>query len=436
VKERARAVRAIAKQVVGRTPDLRGEIPLGWYAHISPATCARCLAADGRNFDALNPPPIGFPGAVHLHDHCLPGPPHDTDQRVEDVDVTERVSIAVAERALADLRLRSTKGQAMTVETRTAVVTEIRGDKPGEKPGFTARAVQYGVADTYNTSWQRGVFADSLEQRMPPVVWGHDWNDPVGRTVSYRDSDGGLDIDVELDDFDAVPRARQAYAQLKSGTMSQFSFAFKRAQEEPDPKIRGCTRIVKADVDEFSIVLVGSVPGTHVKSMRTADGTIDSKTVVDVMTRFAGGGLDLVDALTELRSAAAGKAAKPEQPVQRFEFRALDGVREDGSDPADVLATVDAAMVKMAAELDKEDIQAARRFYSQAASRLSELQYLLGMTPGVDPSWDPYRAEKPAEMREAPMDQEWLKLEAASDADFLARLDRVTNHPDRSAWRR
>lgn len=432
VKERARAVRAVAKLVVGKKPDVRGEILLGWYAHISPATCARCLAADGRNFDALDPPPIGFPGAVHVHDHCLPGPPHDTDSRVEDVDAAERVSLAVAVRALIDLRLTATKGQAMTgtratdvavKETRTAVVTEMRGpgtDKPDAKPGFTARAVQYGVADTYNTSWQRGVFAESMERRMPSVVWGHDWNDPIGRVVAYRDSDAGLDIDVDLDDFDAVPRARQAHAQLKSGTMSQFSFAFRRAQEEPDPKLRGVTRIVKADVDEFSIVLNGSVPGTHVTSVRTADGTIDSQTVIDVVTRFAAGGVDLVDALTELRSAAAGKQVAPERPAARFELREIEGVEPSTIKPLDVLAEVDTAMTQVAEQLNVADVEAARKFFSKAANRLSELQYLLGMVPGITPNYM-WRDLKPEEQRaEAP-----VVLETATDDEFLAALDRV-----------
>jgi HK97 family phage prohead protease len=430
VKERARAVRAIAKQVVGKKPDSRGEILLGWYAHITPATCARCLAADGKNFDALEPPLIGFPGAVHVHDHCLPGPPHDTDARVENVDADERMSLGVAIRAVVDIRLRSTKGLAMTkTETRTAAVVEMRGpgtDKPDEKPGFTARAVQYGVADTYNTSWQRGVFAESLEQRMPSVVWGHDWNDPIGRVVAYRDSDGGLDIDVELDDFDAVPRARQAHAQLKSGSMSQFSFAFKRAVEEPDPAIRGCTRIVKADVDEFSIVLNGSVPGTHVKSVRTADGTVDAKTAADIVTRFAAGGLDLVDALTELRSGAGRSNETRVPPAARFEFRALDDSYVEGSTlkPLDVLAEVDTAMTQVAEQLNMSDVETARKYFSQAASRLSELQYLLGMVPGVTPNYV-WRDAKPDGVRTVQVVQPVSAEKAEDDVALLRALDRI-----------
>jgi HK97 family phage prohead protease len=391
VKERARAVRAVAKRVVGKTPDENGEILLGWYAHISPATCARCLAADGKNFDALEPPPIGYPGTVHPHDHCLPGPPHATDERVELVDPDIRGSVRQLTR-----RYRTERTAQMKTETRTAKVVEVRGgnaDKPDEKPGFTARAVVYGVPDTYRTSWQQGVFQDALEERMPSVVWNHDWADPVGRVVAYRDSSGGLDIDVEFDDFEAVPRARQAHAQMRSGTMDQFSFAFIRGEEEQDPNHRGVMRQVKAGLQEFSIVLNGSVPGTHSTSVRSAQ-TLDADTAAELLKRFAAGDVELDAAIAEVRAATKGaELAKP-----AYEFRAVDGGAE-GADPSTVLASVDAAMASVADQLDKEDVEAARRFFQQAASRLSELQYLLGMVPGLAPDSYAWRTEAPAEQR-------------------------------------
>lgn len=392
---RAKAAKRLAKMVAKREPDDNGEVLLGWYAHISDATCARCLLADGRNFNALNPPLIGWPGSVHPHDHCLPGPPHDTDERVEDVDPEARVACHDVVAALTELRTdrplwRSldhlkTRSTAMT-ETRTATVIEVRAAGENVAPGFTARAVQYGVADTYRTSWHPGVFADSMAKRMPSVVWGHDWNDPIGRVTGYRDVTGDdgtqwLEIDVDLDDLDSVPRAKQAYAQLRSGTMDQFSFAFRRIEETEDPEHRGVTRILKADIDEFSVVLNGSVPGTHTTSVRTAAGMVSADDAVALVQRMAKGELDLTSALVELRGKAGGSESGGNRQ-QTHELRALTGV--DGKvDPAAVLSEVDAAMVSMAASLDLEDVEAARRYFQSAASRLSELQWLLGMTPGV-----------------------------------------------------
>ena len=49
---------------------------LGWYATDDPKTSPECRAADGKNFYATSMPAIGFPGGVHDHCRCLPGPAH------------------------------------------------------------------------------------------------------------------------------------------------------------------------------------------------------------------------------------------------------------------------------------------------------------------------------------------------------------------------
>lgn len=63
----------------GRYGDL-----LGWYAKMDDRTSAECRAADHRNFNALVPPVIGYPGSVHLHCRCVPGPPFEGAKMVDD----------------------------------------------------------------------------------------------------------------------------------------------------------------------------------------------------------------------------------------------------------------------------------------------------------------------------------------------------------------
>lgn len=48
---------------------------LGWYTRIDTRTSPECLAANKHNFRADDMPLIGFPGAVHPHCRCSPGPP-------------------------------------------------------------------------------------------------------------------------------------------------------------------------------------------------------------------------------------------------------------------------------------------------------------------------------------------------------------------------
>jgi hypothetical protein len=49
---------------------------LGWNTVLDSHTSADCRAADGRNFYASTPPLIGYPGSVHPHCRCYPGPAH------------------------------------------------------------------------------------------------------------------------------------------------------------------------------------------------------------------------------------------------------------------------------------------------------------------------------------------------------------------------
>jgi HK97 family phage prohead protease len=222
-------------------------------------------------------------------------------------------------------------------ETRSAAVLEVRGENEGTVPGFTARVTNYEVPDSHRTSWNPGVFRESLERGLPVLVWGHDPNDPIGRAVAYReverrsaDEPAGLDVDFEFDDLDAVPRAKQAYAQVKSGTAREFSFAFERIEDQADPNHRGVTRITRANVHEFSIVMKGSVPGTKVLSVRSEAGeTVPETSALELLERMRTGEIDLTRALAELDALRA--------PAAMFEVRALVDVPEGSLDRARAL---------------------------------------------------------------------------------------------------
>jgi phage head maturation protease len=470
--DRQAALNGLIKAAGKRAPDAAGRLLLGWYLDDAANNCAACIAADGCNFDALDPPAIGWPGWVHPHCYCEAGAPHPTEVMVDDV-VTQRAELPAEFRdfqlepkyrasglqatangrklwkwltsaagtahfagsphpwqALVDFLISKgvspgqAKGEAtnimmataagkalfaaghkgskkrsdtMTTETRAAVITEVRGPgtaKPDEPPGFTARMVPYGVPDSYRTSWRQGVFGPALEKRAAaghsmPVVWNHDPGDPIGQVVAHRDEPDAFYADVEFDDLDAVPRAKQAHAQLRANaktgkpTMGQFSFAFVRGEEEEDPQHRGV--MLQTEVramHEFSVVLNGAVPGSGVVSTRTAGpaGMVDARTAADLFAKVAAGSLDLTDALLELRGATTSAA-----PAAKFEIRAVGDpdAGDAGDDPMAVLASVDAAMKTAAAGMDVEDVDEAKQFFSAAYSRLCDFMYLVGAVPGA-----------------------------------------------------
>lgn len=137
-----------------------------------------------------------------------------------------------------------------------------------------ARVVSYGTVDSYGTIFDAGCFAESLRTKMPVFAWAHSWAEPIGRaTKVIRDDDTALALQFRLDDFDAVPRAGQAYAQLQSGTLTDFSVGFQREAAFEDDE--GVLHFTRARLDEVSIVLAGAVPGTELLSVRSRRGAPD-----------------------------------------------------------------------------------------------------------------------------------------------------------------
>lgn len=198
--------------------------------------------------------------------------------------------------------------------TRHVVPVEFRA-ADGQEGKFTAVVLRYNVLDDYDTMFSPGVFDDSLAQRMPRIVWGHDWRQVLGRWTSARSDGNQLILEGQFDDFDAVPMARQAWHQLKSGTIDQFSVGFVPT-EWRDEKLAGQDRMVRVftrgRLDEVSLVLVGAVPGTELLSVRQMNTDrllklegraplISKDKAAAVLLRLNLGEIDLADALAAIK---------------------------------------------------------------------------------------------------------------------------------------
>lgn len=228
----------------------------------------------------------------------------------------------------------------MTIEKRTLTPREVRVSDDGHR--VEAVVLVYNVVDDYGTTFRPGCFAESLQTRMPRMCWGHDWLDPIGRWTDYKDTDTELTLIGALDDFDAVPRARQASAQMRSGTIDQFSVGFCRLADETveDEEFdqRGITAITKGTLDESSPVLVGAVPGTHLVSVRSVRG---AKVAVDAAVELARRVQDeeiTVDQAKAALDLLAVDDASAQQPA---------GEEGEQPDPAEIEAAQDAALAEL-----------------------------------------------------------------------------------------
>ena len=181
-----------------------------------------------------------------------------------------------------------------------------------EEGTFEVMAVAYSVVDDYGTRFVKGVFNDSLDQRLPVIAWAHDWSEPIGRATGWSETDEGLFITGRLDLGGSVERAKQAHEQMRSGTLTDVSVGFWRLADRTADD--GVTEIVKGDLDEVSVVLRGAVPGAKVMAVRSArtGEMVEVDSVVAIAEKVAAGDISQAAADEALRLlSSSGTGAPP-----------------------------------------------------------------------------------------------------------------------------
>lgn len=155
---------------------------------------------------------------------------------------------------------------------------EVRAAQDGTSGRIVADVMKYNVIDDYRTAFEPRCFSESLETRMPRILWSHNAHDPIGQWIDAEDTPDRLRLAGALDlamidgtMTPAVPSAHRAFAQLRSRTIDQFSVGFVRQGEARNKLRQGVTSITKAQLDEASPILLGSVPGAELVSVRSAN---------------------------------------------------------------------------------------------------------------------------------------------------------------------
>lgn len=226
---------------------------------------------------------------------------------------------------------------------------EVRVVDEGKRQ-FTAKVLTYNSIDDYGTIWKPGCFDDSLQQRMPRIAWAHRWDDPIGHYVEVvkNDERSGLVLLGQLSDFDAVPRARQAYSQMKDGTIDQFSVGFTRQKwsnvDDESLRAQGAyEEMQKALLDEASPVLVGAVPGTALLGVRSG-GKVPLDDIVGLAKKVRAGELTHEEADVALQLIAGEVPEIGAGTVGEDE----DGVEDEEAQAAldEVLAELDDALTR------------------------------------------------------------------------------------------
>lgn len=128
--------------------------------------------------------------------------------------------------------------------------------------------IPWEVLDSYRTDFARGCFDDYLNARLPVMCYQHMKHEPIGRVREWNKGARANHFVARFSDFDAVPRARQAFVQIRDGDLTDFSFYYDQATAIPHPNTRGAIRFTKARMPEISPVTVGAIPGAKATGVR------------------------------------------------------------------------------------------------------------------------------------------------------------------------
>lgn len=144
---------AAAQNVADATQKLRDQHPdepapmLGWYSIRDQRTTAECRAAHGHNFNPAKIPVIGFPGTVHPHCRCRPGPAHPHGQFLEGSGPPAKVNLEIAA-ALHNGRTKAMRAIELVKSDAYPDLERVPGkqnwvDKAGGLPSYIERIAKH-----------------------------------------------------------------------------------------------------------------------------------------------------------------------------------------------------------------------------------------------------------------------------------------------------
>jgi len=122
---------------------------------------------------------------------------------------------------------------------------------------FSGYGSVFEVLDSYREVVKPGAFAKSLADwqgkgKLPPVLWNHDANKPIGIYTLMREDANGLYVEGKLL-IDSVQQAKETHACLKAGAISGMSIGYSVAKDETDGK-SNVRRLLELKLYEVSIV--------------------------------------------------------------------------------------------------------------------------------------------------------------------------------------
>ena len=158
---------------------------------------------------------------------------------------------------------------------------------------FSGYGSVFGNIDSGGDVVHSGAFAKSIEEwegrkRMPPVLWNHDRNEPIGVYTSIREDEKGLYVEGKLL-VNEVQRAREIHALMKAGALDGMSIGYSVRNREKD-RATGVTHLKELRLFEVSIVTFPMNEESRVDAVKAAleEGALPTLPEFEKFLREAG----------------------------------------------------------------------------------------------------------------------------------------------------
>jgi uncharacterized protein len=162
-----------------------------------------------------------------------------------------------------------------------------------ESGTFEGYASVFHVTDSANDRIAPGAFEKSLqkayaEDRLPPLLWQHDAQQPIGIWHEMQEDSHGLFVRGELFVND-ITQAREAYKLMRENVVTGLSIGYRTIQSERDAKT-GARILTEIELLEISMVTFPANPLARVRQVKSLfdNGGIPSEREFEAFLRDAG----------------------------------------------------------------------------------------------------------------------------------------------------
>lgn len=132
----------------------------------------------------------------------------------------------------------------MDNEIRSAGV-EVRTEDEGVFEGYI---VTWNSVDSYNSTFRRGAFKKTLEERAGKikVLYNHDQSEVIGVPEEIREDETGVFVRGRL--ITSVRKAAETHELMKAGAINTLSFGFRAVKQRFEKGVRIITEVMLAEI--------------------------------------------------------------------------------------------------------------------------------------------------------------------------------------------